>query len=141
MDNRNAKRVLIYDEAGFSRICSAWLEMSGCSTDILSETADKLNSPDVGVFVTSYPYGSLLLDEVGKRSIPAVVLFDALDDRFVAQLRSSENLYGMLKPLDFERFRRLVQRLLCGDKVPQEDCEILQRKAGWHSGRPGEIEE
>lgn len=91
--------------------------MCGCRTHILSESAEQLNSPEAGVFVTSYPYGALLLDEVRKRSIPAVVLFDALDDRFVAMLQSSENFYGMKKPIDYGRFKGLVRFLLAGSKV------------------------
>lgn len=117
--------MLIYDEAGFSRVCSALLEMSGCETDVLNEGSGSLNSSDIGVFVTSYPYGALLLDEVKKRGIPAVVLFDNLDERFIRMLHVYDNMFGMIKPLDYGRFKGLVRRLLSGGPVSREEFSTL----------------
>jgi len=117
--------VLIYDEAGFSRVCSALLEMSGCATDIMGDSSGKLNSSDIGVFVTSYPYGAFMLDEVQKRSIPVVVLFDNLDEQFVDILHKYDNLYCMIKPLDYGKFKGLVQQLLNGEQISREDFNII----------------
>ncbi len=125
MDDCAGRRVLIYDEAGFSKVCSALLEMSGCSTDIMGESAGAPFGSDVGVFVTSYPYGAIMLDEVKKRSIPAVVLFDSLDDRLVTVLHEYDNLYYMMKPLNYDKFKDLVRRLLTGSKVSREDYSII----------------
>lgn len=125
MNNKGTRRVLIYDEAGFSRVCSALLEMSGCATDIMGDSSGKLNSTDVGVFVTSYPYGAFLLDEVRKRSIPMIVLFDNFDQGFVDMLQSHDNLYCMIKPLDYDRFKGLVRQLLNGEQVSREGFSIL----------------
>jgi hypothetical protein len=125
MIDGTAKRVLIYDEAGFSRICSALLEMSGCAADVVGEEAEKLDQTDVGLFVTSYPYGAFMLEEVQKRSIPTIVLFDDLDDRFVGMLHAYDNIYFMLKPLNYDKFRRIVHQLLGGGTVSQDDASVL----------------
>jgi len=75
MNDSICRRVLIYDEAGFSRVCSAILAIEGFGSDIMDEhhnIPELINRSEVGVFVTSYPFGALLLDEVRKRSIPAL---------------------------------------------------------------------
>ena len=120
-----SRRVLIFDEAGFSKVCSALLEMSGCSTDVMNESSGKLIDSDTGVFVTSYPYGAFMLEEVKKRSIPTIVLFDNIDDGFVMTLHDHDNLYGMIKPLDYDKFKDLVRKLLTGSKISREDDGIL----------------
>ena len=125
MDSQSSRKVLIYDEAGFSRVCSALLEISGCATYVMNEHLDapnRLNSSEVGVFVTSYPYGAFMLDEVQKRSIPAIVLFDNLDDQFIDMLHAYDNLYCMIKPLDYEKFKGLVMQLLSGNQISRENC-------------------
>jgi len=125
MSNKGSRRVLIYDEAGFSRVCSALLEMSGCSTDIMGDSSGILNSSDIGVFVTSYPYGAFMLDEVKKRSIPVIVLFDNLDGGFIDMMHTYDNLYCMIKPLDYDRFKGLVHQLLSGEQVSREDFNLI----------------
>jgi hypothetical protein len=125
MNDGTTKRVLIYDEAGFSRICSALLEISGCAADIMGDEAEKLDRTDVGLFVTSYPYGAFMLEEVRKRSIPAIVLFDDLDDRFIGMLHAYDNIYSMLKPLNYDKFRQIVHHLLGGGTVSQDDASVL----------------
>ncbi len=125
MDDCKERRVLIYDEARFSKICSALLEMSGCSTDIMGDSSCTRIGSDVGVFVTSYPYGAFLLDEIKKRSIPAVVLFDNLDGRFVNMLHEYDKLYFMMKPLDYEKFKDLVRKLLTGNQISREDYSVI----------------
>lgn len=125
MKSQSSRKVLIYDEAGFSRVCSALLEISGCATSIINEQPDasnSLNSSDVGVFVTSYPYGAFMLDEVQKRSIPAIVLFDNLDEQFIDMLHAYDNLYCMIKPLDYKKFKGLVMQLLSGSQISRGDC-------------------
>ena len=118
------RKALIYDEAGFSRVCSALLEISGCTADIMGEHRDAshgLNNADVGVFITSYPYGAFMLDEVKKRSIPAIVLYDNLDESFIDFLNAYDNLYCMIKPLDYDKFKGLVLKLLSGAAVSRDD--------------------
>ncbi|HSA78141.1 MAG TPA: hypothetical protein VLG72_04705, partial [Nitrospirota bacterium] len=57
---KNDKKILIVDENGFSRICSAILTSSGYKTDVAPLEMDlqrKLNSGSIDLVVTSYPYG------------------------------------------------------------------------------------
>jgi DNA-binding NtrC family response regulator len=127
MNDHSYRRVLIYDEASFSRVCSAILAIEGFGTDIMDENHDVpalINRKDVGVFVTSYPYGALLLDEVRKRRIPAIVLYDNLDERFISTVLKQENLYCMIKPLDYTKFKSLVKSLLSGEQVSREEYGI-----------------
>jgi DNA-binding NtrC family response regulator len=128
MNDHSYRRVLIYDEAGFSRVCSAILAIEGFGTDIMDEhhnIPELINRNEVGVFVTSYPYGALLLDEVRKRSIPAIVLYDNLDERFINTVLKQENLYCMIKPLDYTKFKSLVKSLLSGKQVSREEYGIV----------------
>jgi len=128
MELQRPRKVLIYDEARFSRVCSALLEIAGCTTDILDEHHDApnwFNNNEVGVFITSYPYGAFMLDEVRKRSIPTIVLIDELDESFIEMLHTCDNLYGMIKPLDYVKFKGLVQQLLSNSLVSREDFTIM----------------
>ncbi len=125
MAERTERSVLIYDEAGFSRVCSALLEMSGHTTHIVGKSTGAPIGSDVGLFVTSYPYGAFMLEEVTKRSIPAIVLFDNIDERFDTNLHQYGNLYGMIKPIDYDKFKDLVRRLLAGEEIPREDYSII----------------
>jgi DNA-binding NtrC family response regulator len=120
--------VLIYDEAGFSRVCSAILASAGCRTNVIDEQhamPELLNRQETGVFVTSYPYGAFMLDEVRKLSLPAIVLYDNLDEQFVDMVLTNENIYCMIKPLDYSKFKSLVKSLLNNEQVPREEYGIL----------------
>ena len=66
------KKVVIVDEQGFSRICSALLELRGCRAECrpLSVSAVDLHGADVGLVVTSYPYGEQLLKSLGGGELP-----------------------------------------------------------------------
>jgi hypothetical protein len=128
MEKQRTGKVLIYDESGFSRVCSAILTIEGHGTDIMDGRDDilqLLNRNDVGVFVTSYPYGAFILDEVRKQSLPAIVLYDNLEDRFVDMVLANDNLYCMIKPLDYAKFKSLVKSLLSGEKVSRGEYGIV----------------
>jgi len=128
VSNQLSKRVLIYDEAGFSRVCSAILASEGCRTDVIDEQhamPELLNRQEAGVFVTSYPYGAFMLDAVKKLRLPAIVLYDNLDEQFVDMVLANENIYCMIKPLDYSKFKGLVKSLLNNEQVPREEYGIL----------------
>jgi hypothetical protein len=128
MEKQQARKVLIYDEAGFSRICSAILASEGHGTDVMDGRDDilqMLNRNEVGVFITSYPYGAFILDEVRKQSFPAIVLYDNLEDKFVDIMLANNNLYCMIKPLDYNKFKSLVRSLLSGEQVSRGEYGIV----------------
>jgi len=128
MGEQRARKVLIYDEPSFSRVCSAILAIEGHGTDIIDEQDDMLqllNRSEVGVFVTSYPYGAFILEEVRKQRLPAIVLYDNLEDQFVNIVLANDNLYCMIKPLDYNKFKSLVKSLLSGEQVSRGEYGIV----------------
>jgi hypothetical protein len=128
MSNHFDRRVLIYDEDGFSRVCSAILTIEGFRPDIMDEKhdiPDLLSRSEVGVFVTSYPYGVCMLDEMGKRCIPTIVLYDNLDEQFVSTVLGHDNLYCMIKPLNYTKFKNLVKSLLSNEQVSRDEYGIV----------------
>ena len=114
------KKILIVDEAGFSRICSAILEQEGHGTNACSDIRDieaSTNYHDIGLVITSYPYGATLFDKFREMKIPTIILSDHLNRDLVASLEKfGKSLsYCMIKPLDYTKFRNLVNRVMCGN--------------------------
>ncbi len=114
------KNILIVDEERFSRICSAILTTAGYGTDICSQhnqlqLIEKLDSRRIHCIITSYPYGSFLFDDLKGRNIPTILLSDNVDGDLIDILRNCENVYCMIKPLDYDHFKKLVSRVVCGD--------------------------
>jgi DNA-binding NtrC family response regulator len=113
------KRILLIDETGFCRICSAILVAEGFCTHTLSH-AGKFHalldeSNDFGLIVTSYPYGLSLFESMRKRSIPTLILSDHINTELLGVLEGFDNSYCMIKPLDYEKFRDLVRNVMEGE--------------------------
>ncbi len=120
------KNILIVDEHRFSRVCSAILEMGGYGTEMISQRSElpaKLNKDSVGLVVTSYPYGEAFLDEIKKSDIPTIILSDNIDGNLMNILNDYRNSYCMIKPLDYDKFRQLVKKVICGDGIPERGYE------------------
>lgn len=125
-DERNKiekNKIMVVDEHGFSRICSAYLEdIVGYETDVLSHAKDlpeKLKNSNLGLIVTSYPYGAFLLDEIRRTNIPTIILSDGIDTKLTGILNTLRNAYCMIKPLDYDQFKSLVKRVINGDQTLQ----------------------
>jgi len=73
----------------------------------------------------SYPYGEPLLDQLKEKKIPTIILSDTIDARLLSLLKSFENSYCMIKPLDYERFIALVKGVMNGELGPQAGFEIV----------------
>ncbi len=114
------KKILIVDEAGFSRICAAILEKEGYGTSAVSDVqqfdAKLLNYEDVGLVITSYPYGAPLFEQLKKTRIPTIILSDNMNRDLLMNLERFDNSqsYCMIKPLDYNKFRTLVNQTMCG---------------------------
>jgi DNA-binding NtrC family response regulator len=122
------KSILIVDEQGFSRICSAILETVGYGTDMISKAEDlptKLKNSKPGLIVTSYPYGSFLFDEMKERNIPTILLSDNVDGDLIDILKNRENVYCMVKPLDYDKFKALVKKVINGDVTAQGGYSLV----------------
>ena len=112
------KQILIIDEHGFSRICSAIIEdIVGYETDVVAnanELPSKLSNSELKLIVTSYPYGAFFLDEIKKTRIPTIILSDNIDGRLIDMIGDLHNAYCMIKPIDYEKFKSLVRQVVSG---------------------------
>ena len=111
-------RILIIDEASFSRVCSAILATEGFKAESIPHD-DTLTASytfsTYGLIITSYPYGAFLFDEIRKVSLPVIVLTDHISRDLIAMLEGFEKSYCMVKPLDYRKFKGLVTQLMKGD--------------------------
>lgn len=122
------KKAVIVDEARFSRICSAILEGEGCGSNIVSrirELPEALSHHEAGLVITSYPYGANILDAIKRSNIPAIILFDQIDEHIFEVLSGVNNTYCMVKPLNYQQFKDLVKRLLSGTAAHRGGFSIV----------------
>jgi DNA-binding NtrC family response regulator len=120
--------ILIIDEYGFSKICSAILKRVGYETDTASltnELSSKLNDEAVGLIVTSYPYSVSLFDEIKKRNIPTIILSDDIDGKLIDILDNLSNSFCMIKPIDYDKFKYLVKQVISGDITSQGGYSLV----------------
>ena len=115
-----SKKILIIDEAGFSRICSAILEQDGYRVETitsLNNVSKKFSDDDFGLIITSYPYGLYFLREIQRRDtrVAKLVLADQFSGDLLSMLEGLNNSCCMMKPLDYTKFRSLVKDMVCGD--------------------------
>jgi DNA-binding NtrC family response regulator len=115
------KRILIFDEAGFSRICSAILEQEGYGTKAicdLHQLDSALNSNDVGLVITSFPCGEYLLEKLKSTKIPAIILSDYMNRDLMVTLDylGTTLSHCMIKPVDYHKFKALVSRKMNRDE-------------------------
>jgi DNA-binding NtrC family response regulator len=118
--SHRSKKILIIDEAGFSRICSAILEQDGYRVETITtinKISNKFPDSDFGLIITSYPYGDYFLKEIQKMDSPVakLILADQFSKGLFTMLDELNNSCCMMKPLDYTKFRALVKDMVCGD--------------------------
>ena len=107
------RKILIVDEHGFSRICSALLMSCGYQAEVVTEVGDlpkKLSNNSFDLVVTSYPYGSALFESLRKQDVPVIILTDGIDERLISILNDHQQSYCMIKPVDYDKFRSTVKQ-------------------------------
>jgi DNA-binding NtrC family response regulator len=122
------KRILIIDEKGFSRVCSAILELEGYKAETVTDPGNlpsRLNSREFGLIITSYPYGASLSEEIKDRNIPVIILSDHIGTDLIDTLKDFGNSYCMIKPLDYGKFKFLVRQLMSDDINVQGGYNIV----------------
>jgi DNA-binding NtrC family response regulator len=122
------KRILMIDEQGFYRVCSAILEAEGYSTELFTSVNNlpvKLSNNEFGLIILSYPFGAFLLDEIKKWNISTIVFTDNIDGSLINLLNGFENSYCMIKPLDYGKFRSLVREVMSHNFVYQKGYNIV----------------
>lgn len=122
------KRILIFDEYGFARVCSALLESEGYEAEIVTTSdglSPALNYQKFGLIVTSHPFSAARLEEIKERGIASIILSDDVNEDLVARLKDFNNSYCMMKPLDYEKFRSLVRQVMSGELTAQGVCHFV----------------
>jgi DNA-binding response OmpR family regulator len=112
------KKILIFDEHRFARVCSALLESAGYAAEVVTTRDDlpsALNYEKVGLIITSYPFGAPLFEEIRKRGISTIILSDDFDENLIPVLKDFNNSFCMMKPLDYEKFRSVVREVMSGE--------------------------
>ena len=113
----SAKRILIVDEDGFSKVCSAILNDEGYQTRqaISEEEAIRhISTNGISLIVSSYPFAVSFLKSSRLRDIPTIVLSDEFNSDLIEVMKCIKNSICLVKPLDFERFKYIVRGIING---------------------------
>jgi DNA-binding NtrC family response regulator len=122
------KKILLIDETSFSRVCSAILKSEGYGALMLAdpqEMASLAIEGEVGLIVTSYPYGFFLFREMSLPRVPTIILSDHIDAPLIDILERFENSYCMIKPLDYRKFKSVVREVMSGNLTHSEGYRIV----------------
>jgi hypothetical protein len=122
------KKILVYDEEDFSRVCTALLQLEGHSTDCLvnaKESGSFNEMEDYGLLITSYPYGTNILNLIKCHDIPTLVLSDCINSELLGYLKNIKNLFCMIKPVDFGRFLKFVNNTMVKEDLKNENWKIV----------------
>ncbi len=122
------KRILVIDEHGFSRVCSAILEIEGYKSEIITNAgnlASRLNNGEFTLAITSYPYGAFILKELMYRDIPIIILSDHINKDLIGILEGCEKSCCMIKPLDYQKFKSVVRQAMNGGLSVQGGYRIV----------------
>jgi len=122
------RKILIIDEHGFSRVCSAILNSSGYLTEIITHAADlpeKLNKQSCCLIVISYPFGVSFFESLWQKNIPVIILSDGIDERMIDLLNNFQNSCCMIKPVDYDKFKGMVKQAVEGSLVFEGGYSIV----------------
>jgi hypothetical protein len=125
--NMHKKKILVFDEESFARICHALLQLDGypavCLAKMDIDQAGELE--DYGLVITSYPYGLSLFPRLKHRQTPVLVLSDCLSGDLLECLKSIRNSLCMVKPIDYEQFRGKIRSVMNNKWSDSDVCEIV----------------
>lgn len=124
----SCEKILIVDDAGFSRVCSAILETEGFNVTSISFTDIPSHKPNLDEFtlvITSYLHELSFLDEIQTLALPVIVLADHLSRELLALLEDVEKSFCMIKPLDYKRLVVLVRQLMNGELTNRGGYNIV----------------
>ncbi len=113
----HSKKILIIDEDGFSKVCSAILNDEGYETMLAVSTEEAVrhvSNNGISLIVSSYPYALSFLKSALVKDIPTIVLSDELSNELIEVMKCIKNSVCLVKPLDFDRFRYIVRGIING---------------------------
>lgn len=114
---KSSKKILIIDEDGFSKICSAMLRDEGHETELAALDEKNLHNVSgngISLIISSYPYGISFFKANKAQDIPLMILSDEINDNLIEMLKCFKHSVCMVKPLDFQRFKYLVNGIVNG---------------------------
>jgi DNA-binding response OmpR family regulator len=110
--------ILIIDEAVFGKICSAILNEEGYDVGVTSSYAamsSKDSSSRPSLVVTSYPFCCQDLKAFDNITAPVIMLTDQIDTMLMSLLKNYDNIFCLVKPIDYQRFKSLVKGVMLGE--------------------------
>ncbi len=113
----SSKEILIIDEDGFSKVCSAILNGEGYRTRLALSTQEAvrcISDDGISLIVSSYPYAQSFLQSTMAKEVPTIVLSDEFNNELIEIVKGIKNSICLVKPLDFERFKYIVHGILNG---------------------------
>lgn len=110
-------KILIIDEAGFSRVCAAILESEGYAAERVFLDTKPVTDESVSLIIASYPFGESFSADLRQMSLPVIVLTDHISRDLIAFLEGFDRSYCLMKPLNFDKFVMLVKNLMSGVQI------------------------
>ncbi|MBI4697883.1 MAG: hypothetical protein HY758_02955 [Nitrospirae bacterium] len=113
----SGKKIVILDEDGFSKVCSAMLADDGHQTEMAMSGAaamDCISMNGASLIVASYPYGMTVLTSQRVKEIPVIILSDEINNDLIEMMKNFDYSVCMVKPVDFQRFKYLVRGIVHG---------------------------
>ena len=117
------KKIFIFDEEGFSRVCHALLELDGYQP--VPWKGKDANEKDCGLIITSFPYGAEILEYASLHKLPVLVLSDALSRDLLSWLHGLRDSFCMIKPVDFNKFSQIVAQMMSARECENVGFQIL----------------
>jgi len=117
MVSSSPKKILIVDEDGFSRVCSAILNDEGYQTRLAvseEEALRSISTDGISLVISSYPYALSFLKSKVIKDLPIIILSDEVNGDLIEIMECFRNSICMVKPLDFERFKYIVRGIIKG---------------------------
>jgi DNA-binding response OmpR family regulator len=109
---------MIIDEAVFGRICSAILNEEGYAVGVATNynaMTSKDSSARPSLVVTSYPFCCKDLKAFDNITAPVIMLTDQIDTMLMSLLKTYDNIFCLVKPIDYQRFKCLVKGVMLGE--------------------------
>ncbi len=111
------RKILIVDNNGFGKICSAILNKEGFDTSLacsVEEAVQHVSGSNILLIVSDYSHARSLLKSQLFCDIPKIILTDEFSSELTEEMKLIENTICLVKPLDFERFRYIICGIMNG---------------------------
>ena len=111
------KEILIMAEDGFSRVCQALLECEGYHPRSVSDghvLSPEWHDNKAGLIIINYPFRDSFVNELKSGNAFVLILTDHISGDLIETLETLPNSFCMVKPLDYQKFKRVVRKAMEG---------------------------